>query len=138
MAVSRVDSAGVPYDSHFHVQSPGGTPSAFKSVGRGGATTDADVLSAPAACTGTFGSAQISAAFPSVTGADRYLAEAWLNTTPDDKKVKVGTASPLVVTGLTAGASTVRVRALGDAGPHSNVVQSDWSAAAASATGVVS
>jgi hypothetical protein len=134
MAVSRVDSAGHPYDSHFHYQTPGGTPGAFKSVGKGGVTTDADVLTAPPTGAITFGSAQVSAAF-TANGADRYIAEAWLNSTPDDKKVKVGTASPLVVTGLAAGASSVRVRGLGDAGPHSNVIMSDWGT---TATGTVS
>lgn len=134
MAVSRVDSAGDRVDSHMRWMQANGQVEAFKGVSKGGDFTEADVLSAPATGTVTWGDDQVSVGFTSVTGAQRYLAEAWLNTTPGTKKVQVGTASPLVITGLTAGASSARVRALGDTGREDGFVQSDWST---TATGTV-
>lgn len=134
MPVSRLDSSGDRVDSHFRWMQPNGEVEAFKGVSKGGDFTEADVLAPPATGAVTWGDDQVSFAFSASTGASRYLAEAWLNADPTNKKVKVGSASPLVVTGLVAGASTARVRALGDSGREDSVVQSDWSAAS---TGVV-
>lgn len=134
MAITRDDASGHLVDSRFHHLKAGQTVTPFKPVSKGGETTAATVLGAVPAATGTWGSGQVSVAFPSVSEAGSYIAEAWLNTTPNDKKVKTGTESPLVVTGLSAGASTVRVRAVASTVRDDAFVQGAWSP---SATGSV-
>lgn len=132
--ISRVDGSGVKLDNRFEHMGANGSVTPFLPVSKGGETSAYTLLSAPAACTGTFGTGQVSAAFVAVTGADRYEAEAWLNSNPNAKVAAVGTGSPIVVTGLAAGASSVRVKALGDTGREDGFVQGAFSP---TATGTV-
>ena len=92
---------------------PNGETQQFLGASRGGQEAMAQPLAAPTSIVPTPATGGFSVAFGGLsTLAESYIVEYYPTGTPTVRTNKEGSGSPIVVSGLTAGAHTLHVRAL--------------------------
>jgi hypothetical protein len=106
----RKDANGKQLDNRMTYHRADGTEQDFGGIYDLGGEIANDVgMAAPTGVSATGTSGTLTVTFGTVTNADDYYVEYYLNSAPTSRSAKTGSGSPVAITGLTSGVYSARV-----------------------------